>query len=182
MLKKNNCSFFVYGSLFLGALMSTIIPLFAQTVVDNKAPFPKVKTPKNIDYFIKDNKAAIQLGKAFFWDMQAGSDGIVACASCHFNAFSDNRKKNQLHPGPDNYFSIKGLNQTVGPSDFPIQSDDIFGSQGVIKAKFKNILPTRGEEIYENIFYLYFYIVKYLKIYFGIIYSAYTINKQKSHI
>ena len=30
--------------------------------------------------------AAIQLGKALFWDMQVGSDGIQACATCHFRA------------------------------------------------------------------------------------------------
>ncbi|RQW76984.1 MAG: hypothetical protein EHM62_09045, partial [Methylococcus sp.] len=27
----------------------------------------------------------IQLGKALFWDMNVGSDGM-ACASCHFHA------------------------------------------------------------------------------------------------
>jgi len=42
--------------------------------------------------------AAIALGKALFWDMQAGSDG-QACASCHFHAGADNRARNQLSPG-----------------------------------------------------------------------------------
>ena len=37
------------------------------------------------------------LGKAFFWDQQAGSDGL-ACASCHFHAGADNRVKNALDP------------------------------------------------------------------------------------
>ena len=40
---------------------------------------------------------AIVLGKALFWDQQAGSDGL-ACASCHFHAGADNRVKNQLDP------------------------------------------------------------------------------------
>src|SRR5262249_40075361 len=35
--------------------------------------------------YIQDIEAARQLGKALFWDTQAGSDG-VACASCHFQA------------------------------------------------------------------------------------------------
>ena len=48
--------------------------------------------------FIKDRNAAIVLGKALFWDVQAGSDGN-ACASCHFHAGADNRLKNQLSPG-----------------------------------------------------------------------------------
>ena len=48
--------------------------------------------------FIRDRQAAIVLGKALFWDAQAGSDGN-ACASCHFHAGADNRMKNQLSPG-----------------------------------------------------------------------------------
>ncbi len=48
--------------------------------------------------FIRDPKAAVVLGKALFWDAQAGSDGN-ACASCHFHAGADNRMENQLSPG-----------------------------------------------------------------------------------
>ena len=39
------------------------------------------------------------LGKALFWDMQVGSDGVQACASCHFRAGADPRSKNQVSPG-----------------------------------------------------------------------------------
>jgi cytochrome c peroxidase len=38
------------------------------------------------------------LGKALFWDKEAGSDG-VACAGCHFSAGADSRIVNQLNPG-----------------------------------------------------------------------------------
>ena len=31
--------------------------------------------------------------------MQVGSDGVQACASCHFHAGADNRSKNQVNPG-----------------------------------------------------------------------------------
>ena len=55
--------------------------------------------PPNLMDYVKDREAAIQLGKALFWDMQVGSDGKVACASCHFHAGADNRAKNQLNPG-----------------------------------------------------------------------------------
>ena len=48
--------------------------------------------------FIRDRDAAIVLGKALFWDVQAGSDGN-ACASCHFHAGADDRLKNQISPG-----------------------------------------------------------------------------------
>lgn len=41
---------------------------------------------------------ALVLGKALFWDQQAGSDGN-ACASCHFAAGADPRIVNQLSPG-----------------------------------------------------------------------------------
>jgi len=58
---------------------------------------------------------AIALGKALFWDQQAGSDGN-ACASCHFNAGADTRLTNQLSPG------FKDL--TRGPN-----GDSAFGSE-----------------------------------------------------
>lgn len=41
---------------------------------------------------------AVALGKALFWDMQAGSDGL-ACASCHYQAGADVRITGQLNPG-----------------------------------------------------------------------------------
>lgn len=58
-----------------------------------------VPLPAQIDEYVKDRKAAIQLGKALFWDMQVGSDGVTACASCHFHAGTDNRTRNALNPG-----------------------------------------------------------------------------------
>lgn len=58
-----------------------------------------VPLPNNLDVFVKDREVAVQLGKALFWDMQVGSDGIQACASCHFHAGADNRPENSLNPG-----------------------------------------------------------------------------------
>ncbi len=62
-------------------------------------PIPAVS---NLGDFLKPGAAArtaaVGLGKALFWDMQAGSDG-QACASCHFHAGADNRARNQLSPG-----------------------------------------------------------------------------------
>src|ERR1041385_8137823 len=58
---------------------------------------------------LADKTAAIALGKALFWDMQAGSDDIQACASCHFNAGADSRAINQINPGQaggDNTFNV----------------------------------------------------------------------------
>ena len=71
------------------------------------------------------------LGKALFWDMQIGSDGVQACGSCHFHAGADNRTRNQRNPntnGPlGNAATLEALsvsnttffNSDVAPGDFP---------------------------------------------------------------
>ncbi len=63
---------------------------------------------------VKSRYWAVALGKALFWDQQAGSDGM-ACASCHFHAGADSRITNQLTPG--------FLDVTKGP-----EGDADFGS------------------------------------------------------
>src|ERR1700681_1604928 len=55
-------------------------------------PIPPVY---GIEGIVADQGAAIEIGKALFWDMQAGSDDIQACASCHFNAGADSRPNTQ---------------------------------------------------------------------------------------
>ena len=47
------------------------------------------------DPIVVDEAKAIALGKALFWDVNVGSDGM-ACASCHFHAGADHRLNNQL--------------------------------------------------------------------------------------
>ncbi|WP_437492278.1 cytochrome c peroxidase [Sorangium sp. So ce1014] len=61
----------------------------------------RVPEPDNLSRYVKSKEKAVALGKALFWDMQAGSDG-VACATCHFHAGADHRKRNQLSPGLSN--------------------------------------------------------------------------------
>ncbi len=87
------------------------------------------------DPIVIDKAKAIALGKALFWDVNVGSDGM-ACGSCHFNAGADRRIKNQLNPGqksmdssPDSTAqtfeqlpsgaSSGGQNYTMTASDFP---------------------------------------------------------------
>jgi cytochrome c peroxidase len=75
------------------------------------APLSTVPIPPvfGMEGIIADKTAAIQLGKALFWDMQAGSDDIQACASCHFNAGADSRATNEVNPGQaggDNTFQL----------------------------------------------------------------------------
>jgi cytochrome c peroxidase len=99
-----------------------------------------VPLPENLDEFVKSREAAVQLGKALFWDMQVGSDSVQACASCHFHAGADNRSRSQLNPGtlnfvderyndvvgyfiagrvPDFSFQTKQPDQRLTPQDFP---------------------------------------------------------------
>jgi len=68
--------------------------------------------------------AAELLGKALFWDMQVGSDGVQACGTCHFAAGADPRTKNQLNPnhlGGDSTLQVAGTNEDVTLSDFPFR-------------------------------------------------------------
>ena len=101
------------------------------------APLASAAVPQPAGGDIVDDAAAIRLGKALFWDVQAGSDGQVACATCHFHAGADNRRLNTLHPGPNGVFESGGV--TSAGQLFPavnIDSDDRVGSQGVLSTTF----------------------------------------------
>ena len=119
-----------------------------------------IPTPSNLTEFVKDKTAAITLGKALFWDMQVGSDGLMSCASCHFHAGADNRSKNQLHPGFNQEFT-SGVNHQLQQAEFPFHklqnpdlrtsqverdNDDVVGSQGVHLAKFNSIVAGSAED------------------------------------
>ena len=69
----------------------------------------EIPEPSNLGEFVKNKQMAIVLGKSLFWDMQVGSDGIQACATCHFRAGADPRSVNQLAPGgtgTDSFFDV----------------------------------------------------------------------------
>ncbi|MCK9374683.1 MAG: hypothetical protein M0P73_00885 [Syntrophobacterales bacterium] len=75
---------------------------------------------------VKDQAALIRLGKALFWDMQVGSDGVQACATCHFNAGADIRTKNVLDPGlrDTNFNGPLGGDNLFGNSCVPFTAND----------------------------------------------------------
>ncbi|MFQ5401591.1 MAG: Ig-like domain-containing protein, partial [Anaerolineae bacterium] len=115
-----------------------------------------VPEPDNLMNFVQDRNAAIALGKALFWDMQVGSDGVQACATCHYHAGTDNRPKNTLNPSTDAVFNLGSPNYVLQPGDFPFHkladplnplspvlfdTDDVIGSQGVTQATFNGIVP-----------------------------------------
>ena len=134
---------------------------------------PPGPTEGELKEFIKDKTAAIKLGKAFFWDMQVGSDGLLSCASCHFHAGADNRSKNQINPGflanpKDTTFQVGGAgapNYQLKPGDFPFHklsdpnkrdsavlsdSNDVTSSQGIFNVEFKDVVPGQAEDKVET--------------------------------
>lgn len=146
--------------------------LFAQTAMAHgpqplplqRVPIPPVPGLTDGGNPIVVNKdAAIALGKALFWDVNVGSDGM-ACGSCHFHAGADARVSNQLNPGlkssnpSGQKFSALfsgpysgGANYTLKASDFPLHSyinplsqtsgvksttDDVVASSGTFSGEF----------------------------------------------
>jgi cytochrome c peroxidase len=111
--------------------------------------------------------AAIVLGKALFWDMQVGSDGIQACATCHYNAGADNRRKGVLNPGltnsaQDPSFQLAGNNAVLTPPMFPLVKfqdpedrfshilrnvNDVVSSPGIHKTNFAGLQHGDGKEL-----------------------------------
>lgn len=131
------------------------------------APIPPVPgLTDGADPIVVDRDMAIALGKALFWDMNVGSDGM-ACGTCHFHAGADNRTKNQLNPNlksslPSGQVFSKtasgsqgGPNYTLNKRDFPFHdyinpfdkssgltfdSDDVVSSSGAFKSEFKKVI------------------------------------------
>jgi cytochrome c peroxidase len=128
----------------------------------DSAPVP---SPPDQATYIKSRASAVKLGKALFWDMQAGSDGRTACATCHFNAGADNRSRNQINPRVSG-FTLKGPNAQLSEEDFPfhklsdpndplsVVSDtpNVSGSQGVMPSTFDGV--TDGEAADDQTFAL----------------------------
>jgi len=116
---------------------------------------------KPLSWAVTDFQAAVRLGKLLFHDMQLGSDGVMACASCHFHAGGDFRLKNQLAPGFDGAFgqpdgSSGGPNSILEAADFPFRKlevpddnespvlsdlNDIASSSGAFNQNFVSVSP-----------------------------------------
>jgi cytochrome c peroxidase len=123
-----------------------------------------VPEPANLLEFVKDKRAAVALGKALFWDMQVGSDGIQACATCHFRAGADPRTINQVAPGGKHNLNTAfdlPPNAQLKASDFPLHllsnrtdrgssvlrsSDDVVSSQGIMLAAFRKVDAGASED------------------------------------
>jgi len=158
----------------LGGLLTWVIaggsgPAGAHGGAPRLAPLDTmpVPIPPQESQFIRDKRVAVKLGKALFWDMQAGSDGRTACASCHFNAGADNRSRNQINPRDPSVaaFSLKGPNADLTAAEFPFHklanpndrdstvvsdTSNVAGSQGVLPSIFDGI--TLGEPVDDQTF------------------------------
>lgn len=127
---------------------------------------PSLKTievPRPADLsWLRDEEAAVALGKAFFWDVQVGSDGQMACATCHFHAGADGRLEGMRHPGSDGAVESGDLRASLTLRDFPLHrraapelpdsqvlfdSDDVIGSQGMLKGRFSRVTPGTSIEV-----------------------------------
>jgi uncharacterized protein (TIGR03437 family) len=121
-----------------------------------------VPAPANLSRYVRDNAALLVLGKALFWDMQVGSDGKVACASCHFHAGADHRLTNQLS-NPGGTFPA---NHRLTAADFPFhrladperQTSQVLrdvthraGSSGMFNRKLDTLLPGLAAELASDV-------------------------------
>ncbi|WP_292449441.1 cytochrome c peroxidase [Methylibium sp.] len=155
--RSKTIAFGLFGVAVAGALSSGTVWTQDQVDVQSLASLKTVRVPGPPDAvlneYVRDKRAAIQLGKALFWDIQVGSDRKQACASCHFHAGADNRIKNQLSPGllaGDKTFQVGGPNHELSEEDFPFtkhlnpdradsrrsDKNDVASSQGVFRADF----------------------------------------------
>jgi len=162
----------IISLLFISVVAPGLIAVTAQAqtpIPDPPATFRSLKGvpvpgPASLGDLVRDRSAAIALGKALFWDTEAGSNG-QACASCHFHAGADNRIKNQLNPGilgGDTSFTrpmgggAGGPNYTLSAGDFPFHrlsdptdrnstvtfdTNDIVSSQGTFDGGFVTSAP-----------------------------------------
>jgi len=90
-----------------------------------------VPVPVNADLLalVRDRQAAVQLGKALFWDLQVGSDERTACATCHHQAGADSRWRGSWRQG-ERAVVTAGTDRLP---ELPLapEATDILGSAGV---------------------------------------------------
>jgi cytochrome c peroxidase len=103
----------------------------------------EVPRPANLAAFVRDEAAAVRLGKALLWDQQVGSDGRTACASCHHSAGIDSRVVNTLNPGANGVLELLPAGGRARAALFPVLGDDVVGSQGVLDMDFVRVSGNR---------------------------------------
>ena len=132
--------------------------LFSATAAAQRAigslkgvPIPR---PAGLGQYVADPQALVVLGKALFWDVQVGSDGRTACATCHFHAGADHRVQNQIAP-PSASPSAVRPNTVLTIGDFPFHAfanpndnasavtrdrREVVGSAGIVQRTFVDVI------------------------------------------
>jgi cytochrome c peroxidase len=116
--------------------------------------------PTGLESYVADQRMLVVLGKALFWDVQVGSDGRTACATCHFHAGADHRRYNALASTPDVSRAVP-LNRRLTIEDFPFHQRadpntstsrvirdvrQIAGSPGIAQRQFVDVSTTGGAD------------------------------------
>src|SRR4051812_8697954 len=120
-----------------------------------------VPQPAGLAQYVSDPQALFVLGKALFWDVQVGSDGRTACATCHFHAGADHRVTNQIAGAMTSTAAVRP-NMTLAAGDFPFHAfsnpadntsattrdrRDVVGSAGVVKQTFVEIADGEARDV-----------------------------------
>jgi len=86
---------------------------------------PNNVTDSNENDYIRNRTVATALGKALFWDMQVGSDGVQSCGTCHFNGTgTDTRTKNQINPNHLNNDVTFQIHGGAAPNTYDLVASD----------------------------------------------------------
>ncbi|MDX1979232.1 MAG: RICIN domain-containing protein [Bryobacteraceae bacterium] len=158
--------------LLLFLTVSAAYPQSTPRVLQSLKGVP-VHEPSALSRVVTNRPVAIALGKALFWDVQVGSDGKTACATCHFHAGSDARFRNQMSPGLNRMGATSflfdstrtgaaaGPNNSMKRADFPFhtlsnpsdrnstvtyETKDVMGSSGVAARDYMASAPGASED------------------------------------
>jgi cytochrome c peroxidase len=140
----------------------SVLVLFSALSALQAQPFRSLKTvpvpePPQLGEYVRDKAALVALGKVFFWEMQVGSDGRTACATCHFHAGADHRPQNQL-ADPNRAFTANlplssltfPLRQLADPNNRGSQalrdSSARVGSMGLVRRLFNGLVLGQAAE------------------------------------
>ena len=150
-----------FGAVCLGCVVFSVAAA-AQRGGGNNGAIASLKgiaapQPADLARYVTDQQALIVLGKALFWDVQVGSDGRTACATCHFHAGADHRITNQIAAPATSTAAVRA-NSSLTIGDFPFHAfsnpndntsavirdrRDVVGSAGLVQRTFVDV--TEGD-------------------------------------
>jgi cytochrome c peroxidase len=123
-------------------LLVLYFPTFAGAQGFGSLKTVRPRAVPGLDRYVRDSKALVVLGKALFWDMQVGSDGRTACATCHFHAGADHRTNGvSTADFPFRVFADPEDNASAIVRD----SSRRLGSAGVVRRVFQGLTGSAEE-------------------------------------